>query len=482
MRKRLLIMLLAAVLVSGTLTVLNAEADTRLDWQECPGDNPAEMECASLDVPVDWAKPDGRKITLELGRLPRTGTHSTGAEPAKGSVLVAYGGPGGPGIAITQQNPELWAELRQRMDVVTWDTRGYGEQFGGTSTGLDCTWTRLPIPNVPADAAEFGRLAQDNFGTAYACRTRDPEFFDAMSSADHARDMEAIRVALGEPKINFYGASYATFYGQTYARLFPDRVRTMVLDGGFSNSPTEASGGWTGELIAHAKRNEQTIGRFFDWCESDRDCALSGRNVERSWQRLLAKAKRTPLRAEREDETYYYDDADLRGIGLGLARRKSWPELAKAIDAALHGDASDFVPARPESPYPDLPTGITECLDMPRIKSYEEAAGTVKRLERIAPNVGAVGTMAKNTLQCVGWPTPVTNPPAPLPDGLPPFLTAGAWDEFDALEPVADQVPDSGSIFHGDSGHTLYPFNECARGHIDRYFVDQVVPPRGTRC
>lgn len=478
--RRTLIALAAALTLLPALVITansaRAEPAAGLDWKPCKDDK-VGMQCAALEVPVDWSKPDGRKITMQLGRLP-----STGPKPAEGSVLVAYGGPGGPGIAITQEFDEPWAELRKRMDVVTWDTRGYGQQFGGTSTGLDCTWTRLPVPTAPADAAEFGRLAQTNFGTAYTCRNRDPEFFDAMSSADHARDMEAIRVALGEPKINFYGSSYATFYGQSYARQFPDRIRTMVLDGGFSHSPTAATGGWDGELDAHARRNEQTLGRFVDWCESDRSCALYGSNVERTWQRLIAKAERNPLQARRGDETYHYNGTDLRGLGLGLARRKNWSELAVAIKDASRGDASGFLPDRPQSPYPDLPLGITECLDMPRIESYEELAGTVKRLERIAPNTGAIATMTMNTLQCVGWPTPTTNPPAALPGGLPPFLTAGAWDEFDALEPVADQVPGSGSISHDDSGHTLYLFNECARRLIDAYFTDRAVPARDTAC
>jgi hypothetical protein len=195
----------------------------------------------------------------------------------------------------------------------------------------------------------------------------------------------------------------------------------------------------------------------------------------------VAKAERSPIRAEQDGTTYHYDGSDLRAFGLGLARQKDWGALAKAIRDALRGDGSAFVPKPPQSPYPDLSTGITECLDLPRL-AYDELTGTVERLERVAPNTGAVSTMATNTLQCSGWPTPVTNPPAELPDGLPPLLGAGAWDEFDAVQPVLDQVPGSGSIFHDDAGHTLYMVNACARRHIDRYFTDEVVPPRGTEC
>ncbi|WP_152366162.1 alpha/beta fold hydrolase [Microlunatus speluncae] len=469
-----LTLLPALTLTAATAVAEPAEPRSSLDWKPCPAgdDDKSGLECASLDVPVDWSKPEGRKITLQLGRLP-----STDPEP-EGSLLVAYGGPGGPGLAITRQTPESWDELRQRMDLITWDTRGYGQQFGGTSTGLDCNWSRNPIPNLPRDAAEFGRLARVNLGIAFACRSRDAEFFDHLSSADQARDMEAIRIALGETKLNFYGASYAGLYGQAYARLFPDRVRTLVLDGTFPHAVKD----WDAELIAHAKRNETTIGRFFDWCGQDQTCALHGGNVERTWQRLVRKADRTPLVGTRGEETYHYNGTDLRGLALGLARQKDWTELADAIRDAGRGDASGFIPAKPQSPYPDIPTGITECTDIPRATTYGELTAAAKRVGRVAPNTGSVGTMVANTLQCVGWPTPLTNPPAPLPDGLPPLLGAGAWDEFDAIEPVLDQVPGSGSIFHDDSGHTLYQFNECARTLINRYVTDLEVPDRDTIC
>lgn len=481
--KRVLIIITATLTLLPVLALTAATAGAEptttvgsaLDWKPCPvGDeDKSGMECSAIEVPVDWSKTDGRKITLQLGRLP-----STGPKPAEGSLLVAYGGPGGPGLAITRQNPEVWDELRQRMDMITWDTRGYGDQFGGTSTGLDCTWSRHPIPSLPQDDAEFGRLARINYGIAFACRSRDPEFFDHLSSADHARDMEAIRIALGQPKLNFYGASYAGFYAQTYARLFPDRVRTLVLDGTFAHAVAD----WDTELITNAKRNETTLGRFFDWCERDRACSLYGRDAERIWRRLVVKADRTPIAGRRDGATIHYDGADLRGRALIMARGKKWNELGTAIRDADRGDASGFIPAPPQSPYLDLSTGITECTDLPRPADLRELRAQARRVERVAPNLGTAGTMIASTLNCLGWPTPVTNPPAPLPAGLPPLVGAGTWDEFDAIEPVLDQVPGGGSIFHDDWGHTLYSFNECARTLINRYVTDLAVPARGTEC
>ncbi|MFI7061536.1 alpha/beta hydrolase [Kribbella sp. NPDC050124] len=213
--------------------------------------------------------------------------------------------------------------------------------------------------------------------------------------------------------------------------------------------------------------------RFFDWCK----CSPA------QWQRLVAKANRTPIPAPAAGTTY--DGNDLRTLGLQLARRgpEAYPKLAEAIKQALAGDASGFMPARPNPPYPYTPTpGVVECTDWPRPANQRELHRQVRRMEAAAPYTGASGTIAYAMLSCVGWPVPVQNEPAALPRGLPPLLMVGNWSEYDSASRVIDQVPGSGSVYHDGPGHTLYMVNACARAKIDAYFADRVVPPRGTRC
>ena len=244
---------------------------------------------------------------------------------------------------------------------------------------------------------------------------------------------------------------------------------------------TRGAADWTQELIASAQRNETTLRRFFTWCHDDRSCVLHGQDVSRTWRKLIATADRQPIPAKRAG--VHYDGRDLQHLALGLARRgpDGWAPLAQAIRNADLGDASDFVPER-GSRYPDYSTGVTECLDWPRFDNRAEMTATVARLDRVAPHTGAAGTLATATLACVGWPVPVTNPPRPLPGGLPPLLGAGAWDESDAVQRVLDQVPGSALVRHEGPGHTLYLGNECARDHINRYFTDRVLPPPATTC
>ena len=445
-------------------------------WTPCAEGAEIGMECASLDVPVDPAEPDGRRITLQLGRLPATG-------PSDGSVLTNFGGPGPSGILmLSKMTHSAFTALRERMDIVTWDPRGYGGPFGGRSTALDCDWSGLVrlTPPYPQDQAAFDEQAATNRTAATACRDTDPALFDHMDSASNAWDMEEIRQSLGEPELNFYGSSYGGMYGQAYARLFPDRIRTMVLDGTSNHSTDD----WAGELDALARDQEALFQRFVDWCEAEPSCALHGSDVGDRWRRLVAQAERTPEPAPAVDARY--SGRDLQTLAMNPIRQgpERWPALADAVAAAEQGDASGFAPPGSRTPYPAIGTpGVTECLEFPNFADVGELTATVDRIRTVAPNTGASFPLVAHIVTCIGWPAPLSNPPAPLPAGVPPLLGAGTWSDFPGTNRVTEQVPGSVSIFHDGPGHVLYASgNACVIEHANRYFLEKDLPPEGTTC
>jgi pimeloyl-ACP methyl ester carboxylesterase len=440
-----------------------------LDWGECPG-GPGDVgiECASLQVPVSSADPDGRQITLMIGRL------RSSADKPQGSVTVNFGGPTGNSIDLMRSygGGEAFAGLRQKMDIVTWDLRG-GPNSPGLSTNLACDWKGVRLPRMPRNQASFDQLAAANRAEASRCQAKDPQLFAAMDSASHARDLEAIRKALGESQVNFYGASYGGFLGQAYARLYPQRVRTMVLDGTWNHSASN----WDRELNLQARDVDTLMVRFFDWCRAEASCSVD----PVTWRHVVARANHDPLPAG----STTYDGNEIRKLGQYLARGgpASYGQLAAAIKKAAAGDASGFTPAPPNPPFPSAPSpGVVECTDWPHPASLRELQRQVRRMEAAAPYLGASGTIAYAMLSCVGWPVPVQNPPAALPGGLPPLLMAGNWSEYDTAARVIAQVPGSGSIYHDGPGHTLYMANDCARTKIDAYLAEGVVPALGTRC
>lgn len=207
-----------------------ASGAVAIDWGHCEAteDGPApgdEWRCATLEVPLDWSKPDGETIDLALIRAEATG------DDRIGSLLFNFGGPGGSGVSTLPAYADTAADLRERYDLVSWDPRGTG-----TSGGVRCRddkaieaaessvdWT----PDTPAeervfleDAADFGKGCQKAAGKLMA----------HVSTTDTARDMDRIRQALGDDRMNYFGISYGTELGGVYAHLFPEKVGRMTLD------------------------------------------------------------------------------------------------------------------------------------------------------------------------------------------------------------------------------------------------------------
>ncbi|WP_052422553.1 alpha/beta hydrolase [Nonomuraea candida] len=431
-----------------------------LAWGDCPIAGAPALQCA--DLPVALSPGSDRRITLKVARLPATGRK-------QGSVLVNFGGPQGHQIAALGSRARIFDRIRTSMDVVTWDPRGYP---GLSDAVLACDWGFVRTPSPPGDEAGFDRLAAANRARGDKCRATDPGLFDHMDSAADARDADAVRAALGEEKMNFLGLSYGGTIAQSYARLFPQRVRTMYVDGTGNHGPRQ----WDRELRDLAREHERLMERFFAWAPA---------GTERRWRALLATADREPIPAPGAGARY--DRAHLQSLAFlklrpGPAR---WGELVSAITAAEGGDASGFALAQSQ-PYPGAPGGgVKECLDFPRPDSRRELARTAARLRAIAPNTGAVFPLAWHLpLTCAGWPAPVTNPPRPLPRTLPPLLGAGTWQDYGSTRRVVEQVPGSRTIRHDGPGHNLFGAmaDPCVIGHVSAYVTERRLPPRGTTC
>ncbi|WP_188196187.1 alpha/beta fold hydrolase [Nonomuraea sp. SYSU D8015] len=431
-----------------------------LQWSPCPLAGAPQLQCA--DLPVALSPGNDRTITLKVARLPATGAK-------KGSVLVNFGGPQGHQIASLASRTQIFDKIRTSMDVVTWDPRGYPGLSGAV---LQCDWGFVRTPAFPADQAGFDRLAAANRARAATCRSTDPELFDHMDSASDARDADAIRTALGEDEMNFLGLSYGGTIAQSYARLFPHRVRTLYVDGTRNHSLRS----WERELDTVARESERFMDRFFAWAPA---------GTEKRWRALIAEAAREPIPAPQAGARF--DGTQLQALAFlklrpGPAR---WGDVVAAITAAEAGDASGFALSS-RQPYPGAPGGgYKECLDLPRPAAQRNVARTVKRLRAIAPNTGASFALAWHLpLTCAGWPVPVANPPAPMPRTLPPLLGAGTWQDYGSTRRVVEQIPGSRAIGHDGPGHNLFGAmaNPCVIDHVSRYVTERRLPPRGTMC
>ncbi|WP_163509320.1 alpha/beta hydrolase [Fodinicola acaciae] len=448
-----------------------------LDWGDCPGGGgKIGMQCAPLTVPLDWSNPNGRKVTLMLGRLKAD-------DPDAGTVLVNFGGPGAAGISFmrdyeTTIDPFPFEKLRHKMNVVTWDPRGY-PGLSKPSLDLSCL-SKVPVelrrtPPLPRDAKEF-RQAQANSRTvADACRAQDPDILDHMDSASNVHDMEAIRTALGAGQLNLYMGSYGSVYGQVYAQKFPNRVRTMVLDGPLDHSAdywrsTEAA---TADILPAWQR-------FTGWCGKTATCAMHGQDIAGQWQRAVRDADRKPLPGPNGS---HFDGSTLQELASDAVKFAAgpadWTRLATAIQRTTAGDPSGFV-VDPAHPYPNgYPT--SECRDWPR-PDYARYASERARLNRIDPNFAGAAQLTWQ-VYCSGWPVGVSAPPAPLPAGLAPLLGVGSWSDYAVAARIVGRVPGSSTVRYDGAGHELYATgNTCVIAHVDSYLTTGHLPPRGTTC
>ncbi|PRX52986.1 TAP-like protein [Nonomuraea fuscirosea] len=470
----------ATLLVSAVPAVAAGPPDSgrsTLAWADCADEELVkEMRCASIDVPVNWARPSGRKIGLTVALLP-----ATGAQRRTGTVFAIPGGPGGSGVEDLSANAGSFAELRDHFDVVSVEPRNTVDKgvlsFDCLFSGPWITW-----PDNPREWAELGRR---NRAAAQRCRAADPEFFDHMDSASVARDMEAIRVALGEEQLSFIANSYGGRPGIDYSRLFPGRVRAMVFDGAMDPFMDRAVG---------RRPHEEAFTRFAAWCAANTTCALHGQDVGAVWRALVARADRTPVPVRGEPAKAAYSGLDIKQaaapsvIEPGPAPEfPRWTQLAEAIKRAADGDASgfaDYVRQSTKSPKVPSATGMnmTHCLDGIVFDDYEEYRAKRREGERLLPNLAGIELW--HPLGCVGWPTPVTNPPAPLPAGkLPPYLGVGSWTDFGRSADIVRRVPGSAAVQYLSTGHGLYNAgNSCIIAHVNRYLISLRLPAPGTVC
>lgn len=195
-----------------------------LQWSDCPVAAAPTMQCATLPVPMDYSRPKGRTFKLAVVRIPATGAKS-------GSLFLNPGGPGGSGTTgLPVFAPLMSASVRATFDIVSWDPRG----VGNTRPALEnCAQPSVQMPETAeVDWAKVQRKASKTLAAANrVCQRSNMSFINAIGTNNVARDLDRLRAAVGDKKLNFWGMSYGTHVGYVYATMFPGRIRSMVLDG-----------------------------------------------------------------------------------------------------------------------------------------------------------------------------------------------------------------------------------------------------------
>ncbi|GIG61508.1 peptidase [Longispora fulva] len=504
-RKLLIAGVLAAALVAGVAVVAvlawpRARDGGTIAWAPCEGRD--GFECATLRVPLDHARPDGRTIGIALNRLPATGARL-------GALVVNPGGPGESGLDTVFEGREQFGTLVERYDIVGFDPRGVGASEAVRcldDRGMD-EFTAADL--TPATAAERDRTREVVKGFADACAAHSGDLLPFTGTENVARDLELIRAGLGEERLNYFGFSYGTRLGQVYAEQFPGKVGRMVLDSVDNPAESETPGDATGPTpmagtgltpapaAAEPDEAESALRDILRDCVGRADCPV-GRDENgavRAVDDLLANLRIRPLpaaggrrlteslaRAALFHATYSRDNWEGLREGLRQAVNGTGDGLLALSDAYYHRDEHGHY-ANSTAAFAAVncligdPRSVPEPPDAIAARMDADAAGSAGT----SPHFGA--WLFYGTQYCAYWPVrPTVAPHAINAPGTPTILllnnTRDAATPLSGAEAVAEALEDARLVVADADGHIAYGNGACVDRIVNEFLLTGRAPAK----
>jgi pimeloyl-ACP methyl ester carboxylesterase len=440
-------------------------------WSRCAQDKPETFECATVRVPLDYAHPDSGTIDIAISRV-----KATNPDARRGVLLLNPGGPGSSGLTmpVTKQFPE---EVTERYDLIGFDPRGIG-----ASTPVTCGlgdgkgWSPIQF-----DRARFDEHVEQTREIARQCWTTEPKLLPHITTRNTARDLDAIRMALGERKISYYGASYGTYLGAVYTQLFPRRSDRIVLD-----SNVDPDRVWRGMIQIWTLPAERAFDMFAVWAaERDETYGLGTTvaEVRDTFRQLLNRLDRTPVTVD--GQTYDGNRVRLaaRGIGQHEEINVTLADLLRKLLAAQGQPATTAVAAPPADNRPAALLAIM-CGDARWPTDVDQYLRDAIRDTQRYPMMGG---QTSNISPCAFWPDP-KEPPTKIRDNKAESILL-VQSSHETQTPVEGALnlrrllPDNARIAlaEGSWRHGVYP-GHCTDGTVTHYLVTGELPAEDVTC
>lgn len=477
MRKPGLAVLAAAVVASLTPPGVSlAATPDALHWGKCPADVTGPgLECATLDVPLDYRDPAGPTIEIAVSRLA-----STNPEKRRGVLLTNTGGPGGVGLnfpAVLRDNLGLPQSVLDSYDVIGADPRGVGH-----STPVTCDlppeyWTN--IPEYALNSADVAKRAETVKNVAARCgSSASAPVLPHITTANAARDMDQIRAALGESKVSYFGISYGTYLGSVYTTMFPHRSDRIMLDS------ATGPGGWDSSFSRMFGRG--VADRLPDFAEFV--AAHPEYGLGETPEQVTAKYFDLAARLDATPSSQGFDGKFFRQLTFSdLYYDKRMPTLAEVWRAL---DTGNPVPpgatGQPTDNYLASQLHVI-CND----SDWPEAVAIYQRnvaIDRIRhPEFGAAGA---NITPCAFWPSEPVEPPVEITDRGPSnvLILQNLRDPATPLagaQQLRQAFGDRARMVTADQGgHLAYLYlsNRCANDITTNFLVTGRRPEHDTAC
>ena len=433
--------------------------------------------CGTVRVPLEEGRPDGERLTIQLIRA-TTKPHPSQRRPTM--VLV----PGGPGQSGVDNHAFLVGRMSDRL-LATFDVVGFDPRGVHHSGQIHCDHERLrpTLPDLLSDAG-YARAAAE-------IRTVTQECLDSLGgraskygTTAAAGDLDAIRVALGEERLTYLGASYGAKLGAEYAHRFPGNIRAGVLD-----APTDPQTPWITTVEHQVEGFEDSLDDFVAWCTKEACAGL--RDVRGSIAALVAKADGTPIRSGRpQGDEPLVGSQVLDAVVSAMYDPVRWPDLADGLVEADEGDSGtlwslvDASGGGPEGRDEDDARFVINCTDSPPGPSEAEIRAAGARFRDRYQTLGVWGSWP--LLGCSFWTARATLTPPSAPTA-PPLVVVGTV--HDPATPYAGAVSMAKALGNGSSlltwegsGHTAFTRSPCIDALVDEYLLSLTIPTTGTRC
>ena len=430
---------------------------TSPEWKKC-----GDIECASISVPFDYASPELGSFTLPLTRL-----RALDDDLRQGVLLVNPGGPGAPGTSLAQNAAYYFSkDLMTHFDIVGWDPRG----TGASTPTFDCGDSYSDFFANERSVASTKKFVD-------TCKAKNSEIISHMSTAASARDMNAIRLALGEEKISYFGFSYGSTLGATWATLFPDTVQGGVFDASATPNSTSAE-----RRLTQAEGFEKQLTAFLAQCSQDSSCAFHNNGkAEQAFDDLLAT------------EATVNATVVLTATASSLYDDSAWDDLAKALKNAQDGNSQPLRDLYNSYYYQDAgfedsrnvseASIATICDDETKRMSPVEVDAQLVSFTRIAPRFG---NFLGRDYTCSLWPTQKSPQEQLEISSSAAIVVIGSTN--DPVTPLASSqsmsaaLQNSRFISVNSSRHTSYLKNDCATQLVDAFLIQGTLPPVNSRC
>jgi pimeloyl-ACP methyl ester carboxylesterase len=485
------VVLLAAVAVllgactdssgSSTSTVTEAPAiGGSIDWQAC--ENDIDTRCADFEVPFDYENPGVGTFTLKLVM------HPAGSESSRiGSMLVNPGGPGFGGAYLAESVDSYFGEdIIDAFDIIGFDPRGTGD----STPAVDCVDDYDPyftFDPSPDNDEEKQAIVDASQAFVDECVKRNEAILPYISTNNTARDMDRIRAALGEKKITYFGFSYGSELGATWATMFPGTVRAAVLDGATDPDSDYIEGG-----LDQAKGFETELTKFLAKCSAEITCEFhnNGRSEE-AFDELLASLDSRPLFAEKGRVSVNQGVA-LTAVAQAMYSSTLWPSLEQALNAAQKGDGiqllqmyDQYFQRQYDGTYGNELEAFNAimCLDDPGPKSVQGVDSYIPEFKKVAPRLWS--TFAAGYI-CAFWPTETDRRTVITGIDAGPIVVIGTTGDaatpLESSRNMAKALQDGRLIVVEENRHTGYGANQCVVDLVDSYLISAEINWTEKRC